>query len=135
MLGDTFAVALPPVGPLDGILASLNDSRLLGSPDTDGPSNNGSGSGGRAQPAAASAAAQLQPGGRGGRLVYFRVAELQPTGDTAMAVDPTSTAISIHVRILRSDSCTFILVTTECHLLCRKPASFHLDLARVMNRC
>jgi hypothetical protein len=97
--GDTFAVMLPPVGPLDGILASLNDSRLLSAADARSPGSTGPGSADTAQPAAASAA-ELQPAGRGGRLVYFRVAELQPADDTALAVDPTSTVINIHVSVL-----------------------------------
>lgn len=107
--GDTFAVLLPPVGPLDGVLATLNNGSLLGSGDgadsirggggADGSgSGSGDGSGDGAQAATASHGVKLQPGGRGGRLVYFKVSELRPASDIALVVEPTSTAISIQVR-------------------------------------
>lgn len=52
----------------------------------------------RADAHAAAGGVDLQPGGAGGRLLYFRVSELWPAADTALAVDPAVTAINIHVR-------------------------------------
>lgn len=105
--GDTFCMALPPVGPLEGVLATLSAGGSAAGSAGDSNSN-----GGGAETAAAAAtadgqakpfAASLHPGGGGGRLVAFRVTELRPAAGAAisssLAIDPSRTAIDIRVGI------------------------------------
>lgn len=122
--GDTFGVALPPVGQLDGVLATLSgggsgaadggggtaggsDSCAADGSSEAGGSYEAGGSGDTEGSGAAAAAAQLalaalQPGGGGGKLVFFKVTELRPAplaAAAALAIDPGRTAISLQVRL------------------------------------
>ena len=47
-----------------------------------------------------------------------------------MAVDPTSTAISIHVRVVASDSCASIPITAECTCSLPPASQLYLDMCK-----